>query len=110
MSYKYLDGYANPGVRIVRDFPSNANYTAVVNDYRAAIMEFTATGTPITADRDVILPNIAGLQWIVYNNTTASFNLVFKVSGQTGVTVAYNKRCIVYCDGTDIVRATPDNP
>jgi hypothetical protein len=71
-------------------------------------MEFTAIGTPLTADRDVILPNINGLQWTVYNNTTSAFNLVFKVTGQTGVTVAYQKRAIVYCNGTDIVRVTPD--
>lgn len=110
MSYKYLDGYANPGVRIVRDFPADANYTALTTDYRAAIMEFTDIGVPLTASRDVILPNISGLQWTVYNNTSATFDLVFKVTGQTGVTVAFGKRCIIYCDGTDIVRVTADNP
>lgn len=109
MSYKYTDGYAVQGLRIVRDFPSDANYTAVVADYKANIMEFTDTGTPITADRDVVLPAIDGLQWTVFNNVAGAFGLVFKTSGQvTGITVAQGKRAIIYCDGTNIVRVTPD--
>ena len=91
--------------RISRAFPSDANYTAVQSDYQATIMEFTGT---IGADRDINLPNVSGYQWTVFNGTTGGFNIVFKVAGQTGVTVGNNKRCIVYCNGTDIVRVTPD--
>jgi hypothetical protein len=91
--------------RISRAFPSDANYTAVQTDYQSKIMEFTGT---IGADRDIALPNISGYQWTVFNGTTGGFNVVFKVTGQTGVTVGNGKRCIVYCNGTDIVRVTPD--
>lgn len=91
--------------RISRAFPSDANYTAVQSDYQAKIMEFTGT---IGADRDIVLPNVSGYQWTVFNGTTGGFNVVFKVTGQTGVTVGNGKRCIVYCNGTDIVRVTPD--
>jgi len=95
--------------RIVRDFPSDADYIAVEDDYRAKIMEFTDFGAPLTANRDVILPNVSGYQWTVFNNVSGAFNLSFKVSGQAiGVDVAQGKRAIIYCNGTAIVRVTPD--
>jgi len=90
------------GTRVSIAMP-NANYTALQADYQSNIMEFT--GTPDT-NRDVILPNVSGYQWTVFNNTSVS--LTYKVSGQTGVQVATTKRAIIYCNGTDIVRVTPD--
>ena len=91
--------------RIVRTFPSDANYTAVQADYQAKIMEFTGI---ITLARDIILPNVSGYQWTVFNNTTGGLAITFKVTGQIGVTVLNGKRAIIYCDGIDIVRVTPD--
>lgn len=40
--------------------------------------------------------------WTIYNNTTGSYTLTVKVSGQTGVAVVQGKRTMVYCDGTDV--------
>jgi hypothetical protein len=88
------------------NIPSDANYTAVLSDYRARIMEFTSV--TLTATRDVIIPNLLGQQWTVFNNTTGAQSIILKVTGQTGVTIASGKRAIVYCNGTDIVRVTPD--
>lgn len=87
--------------------PTDADYTAVIADYRARIMEF-ASGVTLTNTRNVIMPNFKGQQWTVFNNTTGGQSIVLKVTGQTGVTIANAKRAIVYCNGTDIVRVTPD--
>lgn len=84
---------------------TDADFTPNSSQYQAKIMEFTGT---TTLSRDINMPNNIGDQWIVFNNTTGGNSLVFKVLGQTGVTVAATKRAIIYCDGTDIVRVTAD--
>lgn len=91
--------------RIVRQFPSDANYTAIQDDYQAKIMEFTGT---ISNTRDVIVPITSGYQWTIYNGTTGAQSIqIIGITG-TGVTIANDKRAIVYADGTNIVRVTPD--
>lgn len=88
-------------------FPSDANYTALISDYRAKIMQFVG-GTTLTATRNVVVPLIAGYQWTIFNGTTGAQSIqIIGVSG-TGVTIATGKRAIVYADGTNIVRVTPD--
>lgn len=93
--------------RIVRQLTADANYTAVQSDYQGRIIEVTSS-LSLTATRSFFMPNVSGYQWTVYNNTTGSQSITFLVSGQTGVTVGNGKRAIVYCNGTDIVRVTPD--
>jgi len=95
------------GTLITRAFPSDANYTAVVADYRATIMEF-AGGTTLTATRDVVVPLTAGYQWTIYNGTTGGQSIQIIGSSGTGVTIGNGKRAIVYADGTNIQRVTPD--
>lgn len=92
--------------RIVRQIPSDANYTAVQADYQAKIMEFTSV--TLTGTRDVVVPLNSGYQWTVFNNTTGAQSLQFIGISGTGVTVANGKRAIIYADGTNIVRVTPD--
>ncbi len=99
---------ATSKTRIVRNITTDANYTAIPSDYIADIMEFTDTGVVLTGNIDIDLPNVSGYEWTVFNNVGASRILTFKVNGQTGVPVADGKKAIIYCDGTDIVRATPD--
>lgn len=95
------------GTLITRAFPSDANYTAVIADYRSRIMEF-AGGTTLTATRDVIVPLAAGYQWTIFNGTTGAQSIRIIGSSGAGVTIANAKRAIVYADGTNIVRVTPD--
>jgi len=64
---------------------------------RYYIIEFT--GSP-TAGHNVTVPAVQK-PYIVFNNTSVS--IVFKVSGQTGVTVAVGKKAIVYNNGTDVI-------
>jgi hypothetical protein len=91
--------------RIVRGFPSDADYTAVQADYQAKIMEFTGA---ITATRDVIVPLTSGYQWTVFNNTSGAQSIRIIGATGTGITIANAMRAIVYADGTNIVRVTPD--
>lgn len=80
---------------------TDANHTLAAANYRKAVLSLAAT---LTAPRDVLLPNIDGLTYIVHNNTTGGFTLTFKVSGQTGVAVPAGARAEIYCNGTDYVR------
>ena len=68
------------------------------------------TGT-LAATRTLNIPATAGdpaaainKAFIVYDNTThGAYSLTFKVTGQTGVTLAEGKKKIVYHNGTDII-------
>jgi hypothetical protein len=93
------------GTLITRAFPSDANYTAVIADYKAKIMEFTGA---ITVTRDVAVPLVAGYQWTIFNNTSGAQSIRVIGSSGTGITIANGMRAIVYADGTNIVRVTPD--
>lgn len=84
---------------------SDADYTCTLSNYRATIMEFTGT---LTGAKNVIVPTVSGYQWTVFNNTTGGFAITIKTSAGTGVAIAAGKRAIVYGDGTNIVRVTPD--
>jgi hypothetical protein len=95
------------GTLNTRAFPSDANYTAVIADYRSNIMQFIG-GTTLTATRNVVVPIIAGYQWTIYNGTTGAQSIQIIGATGTGVTIANGKRAIVYADGTNIVRVTPD--
>lgn len=88
-------------------FPSDANYTTLIADYRAKIMQFVG-GTTLTGTRDVVVPLIAGYQWTVFNGTTGAQSIQIIGATGTGVTIANGMRAIVYADGINIVRATPD--
>lgn len=95
------------GTLITRAFPSDANYTAVLSDYRSKIMQFVG-GATLTATRDVIVPLIAGYQWTIFNGTTGAQSIQIIGATGTGVTIANGMRAIVYANGTNIVRATSD--
>lgn len=82
---------------------SDANTTLTAAQSLYQVLTFTGT---LTATRDVVMPNINGFMWFVVNGSDHS--LVFKVSGQTGTTVATGKSAWIRGDGTDTVRATAD--
>lgn len=95
------------GTRVVRQLTLDANYTAVQSDYQSKIIEVTSS-LSLTATRNFVLPIVSGYQWTVYNNTTGAQSIQFIGSTGTGITIANGKRAIVYCDGTNIVRVSPD--
>lgn len=82
----------------------DANTTLTQAEARNNIIELTGT---LTAARNIVLP-LAVRQYTVFNGTTGGFGLQFIGASGTGITVAAGKRAIVYADGTNIVRVTPD--
>ena len=68
------------------------------------ILEFTGA---LTANIQIIVP-LAVDKWVVYNGTSGAFTLTVIGPTGAGVAVAQGKRAIVYADGTNIVRVTPD--
>lgn len=59
------------------------------------------------ASNAVIIFSGRGGSWVVENNTTGSYTVTCKVSGQTGVTIEQGGAALVYCDGTDIAYGNP---
>ena len=56
----------------------------------------------LTATKVVTAPSYS--KTYVVDNTTATYGVTFKASGQTGVTVAAGEKCTVYYNGTDYVK------
>lgn len=84
---------------------SDANYPQASSEWLTKIMEFTGT---LTAQRNVQIPLAAREPFTVFNNTTGGFGLQFIGASGTGIVVAAAKRAILYADGTNVVRVTPD--
>jgi hypothetical protein len=83
---------------------TDANTTLNAVQARCRILRFTGT---LTAQRNIVVP-LAEQEWIVQNNTTGGFGLQFIGATGTGVVVAAARHAIVYSDGTNVVRVTPD--
>jgi hypothetical protein len=83
---------------------TDANATLNAAQARCRILRFTGT---LTAQRNIVVP-LPEQEWIVSNNTTGGFGLQFIGPTGTGVVVAAARHAIVYSDGTNVVRVTPD--
>lgn len=74
------------------------------NKIRCDVMELTGA---LTGNINVIVPPIKR-KWAIFNNTTGLYTLTIITPAGTGVTVGQAKRAIVYADGTNVERVTPD--
>lgn len=84
-----------------------ANYTLTTASGatdEARKMFINVTGA-LTAQRNVVCPAKSKLYGVL-NATTGGYDIVFKTSGGTGITVANGKYALLYCDGTNVVQAT----
>ena len=90
--------------RLSLSVSGGANVTLSRQQAACDILEFTGA---LTANIQVIVP-LAIDKWIVYNGTTGAFTLTIIGPTGTGIAVTQGKRCIVYSDGTNIQRVTPD--
>lgn len=68
------------------------------------ILEFSGA---LSANINVII-STNQWQFTVFNNTSGAFTLTVKTLSGTGIAVGQGKRAILYCDGTNVVRATAD--
>lgn len=97
-----------PGVagRLAKVLASDANATLTQAEAANQILDITSS-VSLTAQRNIVLP-LAPQQWTVSNATTGAQALQFIGSSGTGIVIANGKRAILYADGTNIVRVTPD--
>lgn len=86
---------------------------------KTAISTGGGTTTLLTAEENVATIDVSGTlgsnativfsgrggKWIVRNNTVGAFSLTCKVSGQTGVTITQGQSALIWCNGTDILKA-----
>lgn len=84
---------------------ADANQTPAAAVYQHRYLEVTGA---LTANRDLVLPNVANAGWVLINSCTGAYSVQVKVSGQTGIAIANGKTAMVRCDGTDIKRVTAD--
>lgn len=99
-----------PFPRLVKSVAGNVNITLVDDEYYHKILEFTGA---LTGNITVFVPinyynQSEAWQWTVFNNTTGAFTLTISTVAGAGILVAQGKRAILYCDGTNVVRVTPD--
>ena len=67
----------------------------------AQYMVIQITGT-LTATKVITGPSYSKIYLV--DNTTATYGVTFKASGQTGVTIAAGEKAFVYFNGTDYVK------
>ncbi len=91
-----IGGYASVTVSDVGDTTLTTN-NGSADQSRNMVINLTGT---ITAARNVICPAIEKL-YVVKNATTGGFNVTFKVSSQTGVTIPNGQTYFLYVDGVD---------
>lgn len=83
---------------------ADANKTLTYQQAMCESMELTGA---LTALRDVVVP-LVPRRYTVFANTTGGFGVQVIGATGTGTTVADGKRADVECDGTNVVRVTPD--
>jgi hypothetical protein len=76
--------------------------------WQHAGFEITDGGSQMGAARDVILPNLELGFYALFNNNGGAYVLTLIGPTGTGISVADGARALLYCDGTNVVRITPD--
>ena len=59
----------------------------------------------LTGNINVIVPAVEGF-WNFWNATSGSYTLTVKTSGGTGIAIPQGGACDLFCDGTNVERAT----
>lgn len=92
-------------------FTSDADYTlgtTVATEKEARYI--TINAGVITVQRNIIVPNLAGAEWVITNNQ-ATLGVQIKTSGGTGIVVAAQRRAILTQGGSfNVTRVTADVP
>lgn len=77
--------------------------TGIVDQARNAVLVLSGT---LTANQNLIVPTVNKF-YAVRNATTGGFSIVVKTSAGSGVTLANGLTQLMYCDGTNVVLASP---
>lgn len=91
-SIQFTESYLNKNVA------GSANITLSSTEFSANIHRYFGV---LTGNIDVIVPaNVH--QFIAFNDTTGTFSLTVKVSGQPGIAITQGETLVLYCNGTDV--------
>jgi hypothetical protein len=93
------------GTGLTIPMAADANQTLTNTQYQQPVVAIVG-GTVLTATRNIVLPR--GGVFFVYNGSPGAQALQFIGATGTGITVANGKRAILYDDGTNYQRFTPD--
>lgn len=77
--------------------------TGIVDQARNAVLVLSGT---LTANQNLIVPTVNKF-YAVRNATTDGFSVVVKTASGSGVTLANGLTQLMYCDGTNVVLASP---
>lgn len=98
----WLEARRNP--RLSKSVAGGTDVTLTDAESQHDILELTGA---LTANINVVVKAI-DKQWTIANKTSGAFSLTVKGPSGTGITVTQGQRCIVYHDGTNVVRVTAD--
>jgi len=96
-----LDGVEAIAISGATTTLTSSNY--VSDQARNRVLVLSGT---LTADSDIVVPGVEKWYVVVDNTVRAGFTLTMKCSGQPGYALRPGPQ-IVYCDATDVRRATP---
>jgi hypothetical protein len=88
------------------DLAGTGDYTADP-DTEAPLRVLALTGI-LTGNRNLILPEAAGREWLIVNGTTGAYSVTVKTAAGAGVVVTQGYWARVYADGTDLQRGSLD--
>ena len=92
--------FAGDGAITLANTTGSASATNI-GSTTAQYMIIQVTGT-LTATKVITAPSYSKMYLV--DNTTATYGVTFKASGQTGVTIAAGEKAFVYFNGTDYVK------
>ena len=84
----------------------DANFTVPAAAATAFVLK-VSTLTNLTATRNIVLP-LTPAVYFVDNSTGGAQSIQVIGASGTGITIATAKKALVYCDGTNFIRATAD--
>lgn len=93
--------------RATFDVGFSATHTLTSTQWSKRVID--PTGTPV-GTLSLIFPTIDGAWWIVRNSLSGGSPVEVQTAGGTPLVIAAGDTQIVFCDGTNIVAAAPDEP
>lgn len=92
--------------RVALNFASDANKTLLASEYSNYFIDFAATGTTLTAQRNVVVPlSPAGRPWLIRNNSPGAQAIQIIGASGTGQVLATGATGRFVSDGTNIITA-----
>lgn len=82
---------------------SGSNVTLANAQYSLRVVTFTGA---LTANVQVTFPTLAGVRWLIVNQTTNAYTLTCKTASGSGVVLDQGNVQEIYCDGTNISLAS----